>query len=124
MSRSKRNQRTMPLKLLHPCNKSDCGVLVRTPYCPAHGKQRTNHGKSAANRARMPMYWSWWRRVRLVFLAQHPLCVACLDIGKTTEAEVVDHIIPHRGDKALFRDPDNWQSLCVPCHNRKTMTHG
>lgn len=35
-------------------------------------------------------------------------------------ASVVDHVIPHRGDKALFWDSDNWQPLCKPCHDRKT----
>jgi len=34
-------------------------------------------------------------------------------------ATVVDHIIPHRGDEALFNDRNNLQSLCAPCHNRR-----
>jgi 5-methylcytosine-specific restriction protein A len=33
---------------------------------------------------------------------------------------VVDHIIPHRGNRELFWDTENWQALCTPCHNRKT----
>jgi 5-methylcytosine-specific restriction protein A len=33
---------------------------------------------------------------------------------------VVDHIIPHRGDQALFWDEENWQPLCLVCHNAKT----
>ena len=33
---------------------------------------------------------------------------------------MVDHIIPHKGDEALFWDEDNLQSLCTPCHNQKT----
>jgi len=32
-----------------------------------------------------------------------------------------DHIIPHRGDQALFWDETNWQRLCLPCHSRKTL---
>ena len=32
----------------------------------------------------------------------------------------VDHIIPHRGDKKLFWDSGNWQSLCHECHSRKS----
>jgi 5-methylcytosine-specific restriction protein A len=35
---------------------------------------------------------------------------------------VVDHIIPHKGDKKLFWSRDNWQSLCLSCHNRKSAT--
>jgi len=33
---------------------------------------------------------------------------------------VVDHIVPHRGDRALFWDTSNWQPLCKPHHDAKT----
>lgn len=33
---------------------------------------------------------------------------------------LVDHIIPHRGDKKLFWDERNWQGLCKKHHDRKT----
>ncbi|WP_349253802.1 HNH endonuclease signature motif containing protein [Bradyrhizobium sp. CB2312] len=32
-------------------------------------------------------------------------------------AVVVDHIKPHRGDRALFWDKGNWQPLCTHHHN-------
>lgn len=35
-------------------------------------------------------------------------------------ATVVDHAAPHRGDRALFWDTSNWQSLCAHCHNVKS----
>lgn len=38
------------------------------------------------------------------------------------KAEVVDHIVPHRGDGKLFWDEGNWQALCKNCHDSKTMT--
>jgi 5-methylcytosine-specific restriction endonuclease McrA len=34
-----------------------------------------------------------------------------------TEAKVVDHIVPHEGDEALFWDQANWQPLCKTCHD-------
>ena len=34
-----------------------------------------------------------------------------------TAASVVDHIKPHKGDKALFWDQANWQPLCASCHS-------
>ncbi len=40
----------------------------------------------------------------------------CEAEGKATAATVVDHIVPHKGDQALFWDTDNWQSLCVHHH--------
>ena len=50
----------------------------------------------------------------------HPLCVQCLKEGHAVTATVVDHIRPHRGDPVLFWDEKNWQSLCKPCHDKKT----
>lgn len=35
-------------------------------------------------------------------------------------AEVVDHIVPHKGDLSLFWSRSNWQSLCKRCHDIKT----
>jgi 5-methylcytosine-specific restriction protein A len=37
-------------------------------------------------------------------------------------ATVVDHIVPHKGDKVKFWDSSNWQSLCKRCHDAKTAT--
>lgn len=59
-----------------------------------------------------------WKRLRLQVLAEHPLCVMCLDRDKrVVPATVVDHIIPHGGDLSLFWDMDNLQSLCASCHS-------
>ena len=65
-------------------------------------------------------YDSKWRRARKGYLAKHPLCVRCEAEGKLTPAAVVDHIEPHRGDKAKFWDSRNWQPLCKPHHDSKT----
>lgn len=66
------------------------------------------------------LYGRRWKRAKTLFLNEHPLCVDCESRGKVIEATRVDHIIPHRGDKALFWDQGNWQSMCETCHNRKT----
>ncbi|MGH3850135.1 MAG: HNH endonuclease signature motif containing protein [Pseudonocardiaceae bacterium] len=45
----------------------------------------------------------------------------CKQGGRIVAAELVDHIIPHRGDQKLFWDQmKNWQALCELCHRRKT----
>jgi 5-methylcytosine-specific restriction protein A len=41
----------------------------------------------------------------------------CAKDNRVTPARVVDHIIPHKGDTALFWDTSNWQALCFPHHN-------
>lgn len=63
------------------------------------------------------------RRYRMT----HPLCVDCMAHGRVTQADLVDHIKPHKGDQELLWDRDNWQSLCKPCHDRhkqKQEIHG
>lgn len=61
-----------------------------------------------------------WQKARAGYLAKHPLCVMCQaeTPPRVTPATVVDHIVPHRGDKTLFWDSDNWQSLCATHHSR------
>jgi len=65
-------------------------------------------------------YDSRWRSARAQYLRRNPLCVKCLEAGKTEPSTVVDHVIPHRGDQKLFWDQSNWQALCKSCHDQKT----
>ena len=60
-----------------------------------------------------------WQKARLRFLQSHPLCVMCqaMKPPRVTAAEVVDHIIPHKGDQELFWNESNWQPLCFSHHN-------
>lgn len=63
-------------------------------------------------------YGHKWRAARLAYLRDHPLCVMCQADGRVTAATVVDHIVAHRGDRVLFWDRNNWQSLCATHHSR------
>jgi 5-methylcytosine-specific restriction enzyme A len=60
----------------------------------------------------------WQRRARLQ-LIKEPLCRVCAKQGLIVPGEHADHVVPHRGSGRLF-----WfgelQSLCKPCHDRKT----
>lgn len=93
--------------------------------CPDHHKEwatRTDQERgSAASRG----YDSRWERARKHFLREHPLCAECEKEDRVTAATVVDHIIPHKGDRALFWDSENnWQALCKTHHDRKTACEG
>ena len=57
-----------------------------------------------------------WRRLRAAVLANEPLCRACQAMGRTTPATDVDHINNDPTDNR----PEALQSLCKPCHSRKT----
>jgi 5-methylcytosine-specific restriction protein A len=58
-----------------------------------------------------------WRRLRALYLREHPDCVMCEEHGWEVPATVVDHKRPHHGDTRLFFDPSNLQSLCKPHHD-------
>lgn len=139
----------MPMKSKRPCRYPDCPNLTDGRYCEKHKalypdltnihyfknkkglypnlpdvryceNRRVFHTSrpSAAKRG----YDSKWQKARKGYLNKHPLCVRCQAKGIYTQATVVDHIIPHRGDKNLFWERSNWQALCKKCHDKKTWT--
>jgi hypothetical protein len=68
-----------------------------------------------------------WQRLRLVKLAAHPCCEACLQVGEVVAAVAVDHRTPisERGRKQrlmaeAFPPLDALASLCAGHHNAKT----
>ncbi len=86
------------------------------------GAPRTDAERASADRDRRGTrheqgYTNDWHRARTRYLSEHPLCVMGQARGRISPANVVDHIIPHRGDEVLFWDETNWQALCAPCHN-------
>lgn len=98
----------MPLRLLPP----KVGQLPsRTVELHAGGWRPV--GQEAPN-----LYNGAWQKARVGFLAKHPLCVHCLEKGRTTQATVVDHTEPHRGNLAVFWDKSKWQALCTNCHSQ------
>ncbi|WP_035288020.1 HNH endonuclease signature motif containing protein [Clostridium sp. KNHs214] len=108
----------MPKKPLKPCKHPRCPKLTDGSYCDDHRELYLKDRPNATRRG----YDSRWRTARNRFLKDNALCVKCKEQGKLIKATVVDHIKPHRGDKVLFWDESNWQSLCKSCHDRKTMT--
>lgn len=103
------------------CNKLGCRNLVSGRYCAEHAHLDKPFG-SVIDRpgAAVRGYDRRWQDARRRYLRSHPLCAECGRQGRATEATVVDHIRPHRGDQSLFWDEANWQPLCAECHNRKT----
>ena len=64
-----------------------------------------------------------WRKLRVRFLAAHPLCQCddCQDgQKKTTAATVVDHIIAIAERPDLRLDWNNLRAMSKPCHDRRT----
>lgn len=108
----------MPTRPPHVC--SGCGATV-TGACSSCSSGWTRRPSS-----------SWrggstrrWRRFRAAWLADNPMCVGYTGPCGAV-AEHVDHITPlsqflaGTPREAARFDPRNVQSLCVPCHTRKT----
>ena len=120
----------VPFKPCRPCRHNWCAKLaVRGEmFCEDHlaaDKTEMTYERNRAyddtrKNASQRGYDAEWRKIRMAFLKQNPLCVMCMEEGKTTPATVVDHIIPHRGDKRLFYDVENYQALCKRHHDLKT----
>lgn len=114
----------MPNKPLKSCAVSGCPELTRERHCPGHAKKgRVEYG-ARRNKSWQHLYGARWRRERKAFLVSNPLCAECQLWGRVVAANVVDHVIPHKGDKLMFWDRSNWQGLCKNCHDVKTAGEG
>jgi 5-methylcytosine-specific restriction protein A len=110
----------MPKALKRPCNKPGCPELTDSGYCAEHKKQRNAQRGTAHERG----YTHRWAKYSKWYLRRNPLCVCaeCKQRVVPLPAEVTDHIIPHKGDYALFWDPENHQAMAKRCHDIKTAT--
>jgi 5-methylcytosine-specific restriction endonuclease McrA len=88
------------------------GQLCECQRQVARARNRRHDARRPSARERG--YTAEWQKARAEFLQYNPACAMCC-----APAQVVDHIQPHRGDKALFWTRANWQALCAPCHNRR-----
>lgn len=68
--------------------------------------------------------WKGRNGLRRKQLEREPLCRVCAQAGRTSIANEVDHIRPHRGNWSMFLDERNLQSLCKGCHSQKTIAGG
>ena len=58
-----------------------------------------------------------WKRLRKAKLQRNPVCERCLKTGHVSQATVVHHRVAHKGDRILFYDINNLESLCKPHHD-------
>jgi len=64
-----------------------------------------------------------WRMTRKFYIKDNPLCEMCKRKGKTTAAQMVDHIKQiSLGNSMLHHS--NLQSLCNSCHAKKSSYEG
>jgi 5-methylcytosine-specific restriction protein A len=80
--------------------------------------------RSNARSPEAQAYHAWyrtkgWLTLRAAQLKREPFCRECSKAGRRTSATTADHIEPHRGDRRLFFDRNNLQSLCDIHHGDK-----
>lgn len=117
----------MPPRPQRPCLVQGCRTLTRNPkYCDQHAELAKAVAAKVMDRKRESSsqrgYGYKWQKASKGFLAKNPLCAEHGRRGEVEAATEVDHIIPHKGDMALFWNRANWQSLCHSCHSTKTAT--
>jgi len=99
-----------------PSRICGCGHRIAAGVeCPCERRQA--RARKARHDAKRPSssargYDGRWEKERAAFLKINRKCRRC-----AAEATVVDHIIPHKGDRRLFADRSNWQALCRSCHS-------
>lgn len=110
----------MASKPLRPCRHPSCAALTRDGWCPAHKPKPAARRESAAWHSwySLPI---WTDDLRPAQLLREPFCRECARQGWRVRATDVDHIHDHKGDWLRFIDKNNLESLCHPCHSRKTM---
>ena len=99
------------------------------PRAPGSRSKRMRQQSKTQRRRRQDLrpsasergYDRQWAELREWYARRYPLCEHCLEAGLTVPVHEVDHIIPFDGPgDALRLDPANLQSLCRPCHAKKT----
>jgi len=86
-------------------------------------KKSTEHSNTDRRELRKSAYnTTVWRKLRLAYMKEHPLCEECLKSGKVTAADSIHHIkSPFKGNEVnwnLFLDPENLEAICRECHAR------
>jgi 5-methylcytosine-specific restriction enzyme A len=106
---------------LRYCAVPKCPNKVRFGRCSEHQKVARAH--ATRFRGGHVSYGRPWRRAVNEWLNSNPLhvlCAECKKQGLVVMGTETDHIVPHRGDAALFWDSQNWQRLCEMHHGQKT----
>jgi len=109
-------------RIKRPCAAPGCSALVVKGYCDrCKDKAPARQAERARPNAWSRLYTRAWQKMSAARLIKHPLCVDPygLHAGVPEPATVTDHIVAHKGDRKLFWDSKNWQSLCRPCNSRK-----
>ena len=87
---------------------------TRPPWMP----ERVAHG--GRKKPNTDVYnGTQWRKLATMHKRANPCCVACMDKGIVSPAQVTDHILPINMGGEVYAW-HNLQSLCKRCHDVKS----
>jgi 5-methylcytosine-specific restriction protein A len=100
------------------CAQPGCRAIVTRGRCAAHRRsERDRPNVDIRKWYRSPR----WRALRAWKLKQQPHCGGREDgIPCGAQTTDIDHIIPHRGNSAMFWSVGNLEAKCHRCHSSKT----
>ena len=111
----------MPPALGKPCAWPTCSTIItQGSHCPAHRRAYEADDRKTRGTSSQRGYGHRWTIYRAATLASSPLCVRCLQRNKIASAEQIDHVQPRLLRPDLFWTQLNHQTLCRPCHERKS----
>lgn len=94
--------------------------MKRLKPLPISGRIKGKRGESKQDKDDSKVYQTQrWRRFRLMYLSEFPLCVHCESKGFAVEAKELDHIIQIKKGGEMY-SYNNLQGLCKSCHARKS----
>lgn len=93
-------------------------------YNKPQRERNTNRQATDMRRLRANAYNNpEWRKLRDIYMKEHPLCEECLSQGKITPAQDIHHKeSPFKNGETnhmLLLDYNNLQALCKECHGNK-----
>lgn len=97
-----------------------CGATVPAGTACACSVARKIEYERRRGSARKRGYDAEWERESRLFLGRPENRYCCCGCGR--RADVVDHRVAHKGNKALFWDRGNWQAMSYGCNSRKAAT--
>ena len=113
----------VPKKPRKPCRFSGCPELTENKYCDKHRKLESSYyNKYKRNPNTYKRYGNRWRKIRQLYIKEHPVCELCERKNILRPVEEVHHVIPL--SKGGSHHKDNLMSLCKSCHSKITATYG
>ena len=113
----------MPKKPKSPCRWRGCPNLTEDRYCEEHKRlSDKQYNKYQRDPQTYKRYSNRWRRIRQLYVKEHPICELCEKKGIIKPVEEVHHIIPL--SEGGSHKSNNLMSLCKSCHSKITATEG